>query len=131
MLRSFALSVAAILLLPTSAGAQQSAAASPERWFAIAWEGGSRRHLGPFSSLATCEAGRMDPDGARRAYESIAATQPQFPPPPPNADDATVLAWRTKMNIEIAEWDRKTARQVSPLIQAMKFWEKNAICERI
>jgi hypothetical protein len=64
-MRRLALGVAATFaLMPAAAGAQQNVAAAVERWFAIAWENGSRHHLGPFESLEACENGRLNPKQA-------------------------------------------------------------------
>ncbi len=61
-------SVALLLMLLMVPAAQAQA---PERWFAIAWEGNARQHLGPFPSLEACEAGRMNPGGARAEWSRM------------------------------------------------------------
>lgn len=50
------------LLVAPAALAQQAAPSPPaERWFAIAVERGTQRHLGPFPSLEACDTARQAP----------------------------------------------------------------------
>jgi hypothetical protein len=117
--------------VPAAAQTPAPPAATPERWFAIAFDArGARHHLGPFVSLEACETERLDPRGARRALDRIYATQPDVEMPA-NPTEAQRDEWRRKRDTLRSDWLWQNASRIDPYLATIKFWEEKAICQRL
>jgi hypothetical protein len=104
-------------------------AQAPDRWFALAWEKGERRQMGPFGTLDACESARME--RAQRDLDDIYARAPKPYGPRPLPQDQAALARydaeaRRLQNNHVMYW----LSEITRLQSEVAFWRDKAICQR-